>query len=219
MQSERDQEVASNQAQNVSSTMLSTSKAPLCKDTEETIIETPSSSTQSNACQSITQQQNTAEPNSIEINEKPNIQRPSDLLSSTIDTKTNVKDDATTAQKQINATSTSLCNQCYEKCLCDKKLPKSSQIKCDVIDNDENDIKINKTDISISNPMQSISLASNTSTSTTTTTNSIRKLNMNKSVGPMSSPPNVPIFVNRFPNNHPTILPKHIRYFKAKKLF
>lgn len=39
-----------------------------------------------------------------------------------------------------------------------------------------------------------------------------RKLNApTSSAVPLSSPPNVPMFVNRFPNTHPTYLPPHIR--------
>lgn len=39
-----------------------------------------------------------------------------------------------------------------------------------------------------------------------------RKLNApTSSVVPLSSPPNLPMFVNRFPNTHPTYLPPHIR--------
>lgn len=37
------------------------------------------------------------------------------------------------------------------------------------------------------------------------------RLNTPPSVVPLSSPPNVPMFVNRFPNTHPTYLPPHIR--------
>lgn len=37
------------------------------------------------------------------------------------------------------------------------------------------------------------------------------RLNTPPTVVPLSSPPNVPMFVNRFPNTHPTYLPPHIR--------
>lgn len=44
-----------------------------------------------------------------------------------------------------------------------------------------------------------------------TTANQTRKLNAPPTIVPLSSPPNVPMFVNRFPNTHPTYLPPHIR--------
>ncbi|XP_055306250.1 calcium/calmodulin-dependent protein kinase kinase 1 isoform X2 [Sitodiplosis mosellana] len=37
------------------------------------------------------------------------------------------------------------------------------------------------------------------------------RLNTLPTVVPLSSPPNVPMFLNRFPNTHPTYLPPHIR--------
>lgn len=44
-----------------------------------------------------------------------------------------------------------------------------------------------------------------------------RKLNAPPTIGPLSSPPNVPLFVNRFPNTHPTYLPAHIRNIPISK--
>lgn len=180
LQSERDQEVTSNQAQNVSTTMLT---KPV-----HTTIDT--ATVQSNPCQSIAQQ-STVE--LVVTNEKP-IQRPTELFSSAIDMKTNVKD---MQQKITSDSSDSSCSQCNKQCLCDENTSKSPQIKCDAIESDANKIKTNISD----------SVQSNSSSNTAST----RKINVNKCVGP-TSPPNVPILVNRFPNNHPTYLPPHIRY-------
>lgn len=96
------------------------------------------------------------------------------------------------------------CTLTPQNSACDKK----STVKCDASNDDDSenssssnsDTVFKGATINISKP----NLANLHATQG-------RKLNAPPTVVPLSSPPNVPMFVNRFPNTHPTYLPPHIR--------
>lgn len=98
-----------------------------------------------------------------------------------------------------------------EQSACDSKV----HVKCDVDGNDANSV----TSSSSNSPCDGDTVFKAATTIKPISkpnlgnlhTNQGRKLNAPPTIGPLASPPNVPMFVNRFPNTHPTYLPPHIR--------
>lgn len=114
--------------------------------------------------------------------------------------------------KLVNECRISSCNRCSGNCVCDnniKKCTNANDTSAQCMANASQQ-RNNGHDIS-TNTAVSVATGNDSKTTAEQSTSTL-KFNANKCVGPTPSPPHVPIFVNRFPNNYPTMLPPHIRW-------
>lgn len=153
------------------------------------------------------------------------LRRPTDLLP--LQTNTVAKSEPTEQlTKLVNECRISSCSRCNGNCVCDKSetvatanAPPTSNCSASlVMDNgtENTSAKRVQSNTATSVAQQSPPTAAAAATTTADAATHQRgagslKSSMNKCVGPTPSPPHAPIFVNRFPNNYPTILPPHIR--------
>lgn len=162
------------------------------------VSSTPSNSPESNVALAMTTPANETQQS------KPR-PRPTELLPLHTNAETKSDTNKTNPIEQVlnqvaNECRTSSCSRCNDNCVCDTNKASAmaiASIKCAPNSQHKNNGHDISTNTVVTIPAQPSS--------------GTLKTGVNKCIGPTPSPPHVPIFVNRFPNNHPTYLPPHIR--------
>lgn len=146
--------------------------------------------------------------------------RPTDLLplhAADEDKSTNQPTEQLT--ELVNECRISACSRCNGNCACDRSAAGSAATGSAPPATKSLASRMTSNGVASNSGNRAESMPASTATASTATAGAAvqpqgsgsLKSSANKCVGPTPSPPHVPIFVNRFPNTHPTILPPHIR--------